>query len=301
MAENRRWELWSEFLRKVRTFFYDQGFLEVTTPALVENGAFESSLDCLKVKWSRGQGELHTSPEIEMKWALSQAQRPIFQIGKCFRDDPRTPIHRTEFSMLEFYEPHADYRQVRTRTQALFAALAPQPLAFSSLTIAQAFQQATGIDPWVHPTAASLKAAIQQQCPIETSADDTWEDLYFKLMLEKVEPALDPARFTFVSDYPPSEAALAALSADGRHAERFECYSQGIELCNGCTELRDIEELKRRYHRESQARARRKQPPHSYPQRLEAAMKAMPPAAGVAVGLDRLFLVLHQLPLLESY
>lgn len=289
---------WAKFQKDIREFFVAAGYTEVTTPILVEAGAFESSLDCLSASWGNGAAELHTSPEIEMKSLLAQIQMPIFQIARCFRDDPTTPYHRREFTMLEFYRPNANYLEVMRVTQELFAFTARKPIEFKELTVREAFLLATGIDLNLMKNAEQFANEVRERDLISLSSDDSWDDIYFKLLLEKVEPSLDPQIFTILKEYPPSQAALAGLSPDGKFAERFECYTKGVELCNGCTEAGNPEELLARYEVESQARRKRGKAPHPFPQKLVDAARKMPPCAGVAVGLDRLFLCLRGFPLL---
>lgn len=292
-----RFQEWSRFLMEIRSYFISLDYLEVTTPSLVPVGAFEASLDCLKVAWEGGSGELHTSPEIAMKALLSQVRCPIYQITKCFRDDPATPIHRREFTMLEFYEPQANYLHTIRRTRELFQCLSTEVLTFKEITVGQAFLDTCGLDLRSCSTEETLRAEITKRGLISCSPEDNWEDLYFKLLLEKVEPSFDPDTVTVLKDYPSSQAALARLNASGNIAERFEFYWKGIELCNGCTELGDREDLMRRYGQESEKRRKRGKKPHPIPQQLIDSIESMPPSSGVAVGLDRLFFCLTGFPL----
>ena len=284
---------WSNYINKIREFFVARGFTEVFTPSLVATGAFESSLDCLKVSFSTGELELHTSPEIEMKACLAETKLPIFQICKSYRDDPPTPIHSREFTMLEYYRPEVDYLTTRQDMKELLNHVAGRSLAFEEISVRELALKSTGLDLEKLSTTELLHAAIAKVRIIETSPDDTWDDLFFKLLLEKWEPALHPTRPTILHDYPPSQSALAAINPKTGWAERFEIYWRGVELCNGCTELTDIGELDRRYEKEKSLREKQRKVPHAYPQRLASAMRNMPPASGVAVGLDRLFRIVR--------
>ena len=268
-------EAWAAFIKKVREFFETRGFIEVWTEQRVPVGAFESSLDPLKVVDSKTTHELHTSPEIAMKQLLADLQKPIFQICHCFRDDPDTGHHWKEFTMLEFYVPFKDYHHTRELTISLFNFAAGKSLPLQSMTMKEAFINHVG-KPW------------DQISPY--AKDESWEDSYFKWLVEKVEPGLPPETPTLIYDYPPSQAALAKLDASGSYAERFEIYWKGLELCNGCTELDSVEELKKRYEKEVYLRQKQNRPPHAFPEILVQAMTTMPPASGVAVGLERLFM-----------
>ena len=137
---------WSAFLRKLRAFFDSRGFFEVQTDHVVPAGAFEGTLDTLRVSWRGGTGELHTSPEIEMKRLLAADRLPIYEICRCFRDDPATPIHRREFTMLEYYRVDADYRRCLAEMRELLTELTGRALPFEEYTVAELVREKTGID-----------------------------------------------------------------------------------------------------------------------------------------------------------
>lgn len=279
---------WATFLKRLRAFFDARGLYEVTTDHVVPAGAFESTIDTLKVSWRGGSGELHTSPEIEMKGLLAADGLSIYQICRCFRDDPATPIHLREFTMLEYYRVGVEYRALIADMRELFEELAGKSLPFETLTVREAVLRHAGIDLSLARDTATLRRAIDEKRSLVPSPDDDWADLFFKLLIEKVEPALDPARPTILTDYPAELSPLSKPSGDV--AERFEIYWRGMELCNGCTELDDAAELRRRFRKQSAERAARGLPPHPVPERLVAALdRGLPPCAGVAVGLERLF------------
>ncbi len=289
MNNAQKIERWATYLKQIRRFLDDRGFLEITTPCLVQAGAFESTLDTLKVSWNGGQGELHTSPEIEMKKQMAILQSAVYQIAPCFRDDPMTEVHQREFSMLEFYRVQSDYHAIRADMRALLKNLSDGRIEIEEVSFSECMRRHAGVDIEKYGTADLLRPVM----PIETSPSDTWDDMLFKLLIEKIEPGLNPRIATLVYDYPASMAALAAIGPSG-FAERFEIYWQGMELCNGATELVDGEEIRRRYEKESQRRVQEGKAPHPVPESLfEALALGLPPCAGVAVGLGRLFRALH--------
>lgn len=259
---------WAQFLSQIRRFFDARGFTEVTTRHLVQAGAFEAVIDPVRGTYEGGAGELHTSPEIEMKGLLAETGISSYQICRCFRDDPlETGVHGKEFTMLEFYGVGMGYDGIRKLMAELLAELGHK-----------------GLLP--EKTVAELLGGKQPQ-PKE---NERWDDAFFKLFLEVVEPNLPADPPTLVKDYPAQVAALAALNADGKTAQRFEIYWKGMEICNGCVELSDLNELKTRIGAEADVRREAGKAPHPYPQRLvDALEKGLPPCAGVAVGLDRLF------------
>lgn len=282
---------WAKFLSDTRKFFDSKGFFEVTTPLLVEAGAFESCIDTLKVLYSDGHGELNSSPEFEMKAVLSETSLPIYQLAKCFRDDPPTGIHFKEFTMLEFYHPGWSYYESKELVKEYVQFLSTSPLTFEEVSMRDLVHRSTGIDFEEASSVEMFKEKIQQ-IGVHLSEDDTWEDIFLKLLVERVESSLNPQRPTLVTDYPAALSALAAIKPGTSFAERFELYWKGMELANGCTELRESEELLRRFKRERFARERQAKVPHPYPSRLFKAIKTLPPCSGVAMGMDRLFLCL---------
>lgn len=267
-----------------------QGFVEVTTPHLVTAGAFENTIDTLKVSHSAGSGELHSSPEMEMKGLLALTKLNIYQICQCFRDDPPSPIHSREFTMLEFYRVSENYRAIMRDMKNLFNVLSGTSLTFEEITVRELMLSATGIDLLLHPTVEALKGTAELKGLLKPATTDSWEDVFFRLMIDFAEPQLSHSRPVIVHDYPPQVAALAKLSPDRSVAERFEIYWKGVEICNGCTELDELSELKARVNSEADARRRESKQPHPKPTSLLRTFeKGYPSSAGVAVGLNRLF------------
>jgi lysyl-tRNA synthetase class 2 len=283
-------QAWARLLRSVRTFFDTRRFTEVTTDYLVPAGAVEGTIDPIRASFNGGGAELHTSPEIEMKRILSRFPNPIYQICKCFRDDPDTGLHRKEFSMLEFYRPRADYRQTKQDMRDLLDSLAGRALPYREWTVRDLVWDRTHLDLDQLIDRDSFHRAVRQNKIVALSDGDSWEDIFFKVLIEKLEPSLPPEIPVILTDYPVSVSVLSCAKTDGRWAERFEIYWQGMELCNGCTELTDAAVLRQRLEKEQEIRKEEGKPVHPPPDRLLAAMdQGLSPASGVAVGMDRLF------------
>lgn len=264
-----------------------QGFYEVTTPCLVPVGAFEACLETLKVP---PHGELHTSPEFEMKHLLSEEALPIYQIAPCFRDDPPSPIHLKEFSMLEYYRPGWGYERILDLTKDLFRGLSEESWEFTEWRMVDAVREFTGIDLQNIEDAASLRAQMMKIGMQVGESTEGIEDLFTRILIDKVEPALDPDRPTILRDYPKFQSTLLVVNEKTQLAERFEIYWRGMEICNGGSELNDLRVLLERYENESRLRTAEGKLPHGKPLRLSGAIqKGLPKMAGVAVGLDRLF------------
>lgn len=296
MDAAKKIRLWAGLLKETRAFFDTQGFFEVTTQCLVPAGAFEASIDPLTVGDSKTAplGQLHTSPEMEMKVLLAQSRLPIYQLTPCFRDDPHSPVHAKEFTMLEFYRIGATASAVAKDTQALLEKLAGRPLAWLHVRVDKLFRN-LGLELAELPTAPDFRSAIEKLELVETAQSDSWSDLFFRVWLEKIEPAFPPDRPVLVQGYPVAVSPLSFSAQGSLFAERFEIYWRGMELCNGCTELTDPLRLRQRWEEQNQDRLARHLPLHPLPERLWlAADSGMPACAGVAVGLDRLFLALAQ-------
>ncbi len=290
--KNKRSE-WAQFLKKTRQFFDEHLYTEVTTSYLVTAGAFESTIDTLKVSFSSGSAELHSSPEIEMKFLLAEFPLAIFQICKSFRDDPESPIHSKEFTMLEFYKPETSSKDIEQETIALFKYLSETPISVLSYCVYDLIHQLTGINLELTPLLNDLTTAVRAKTQIHVSPDDTWADLFFKLMIDIVEPALPAKTFCLLKEYPSAVSPLSRPIPGTSKAERFEIYWNRIELCNGCTELSDEKLLRDRYEKESQERIKALKRPHPEPKKLFESANRISGFSGVAIGLERLFFAIE--------
>lgn len=278
---------WSQFIKKTRSFFEEKGFLEVFTPCLVPAGAFENAIDTLKVKGLTESSELHSSPEMAMKQVLAKEQCAIYQICHCFRDDPDTSIHLKEFNLLEFYRPHCDYQTTQKDMKDLLCLLTGKPLQFFETSIESLFEDRLHFKLSDYPETQALKEQAQIAGIKDLSESDSWEDIFFRLMLDKIEPSLPRETPSLLYDYPASVSTLAAPK--GFWGERFEIFWKGMELCNGATELISSDLLKSRYEFESRLRHLAGKTSHPFPTNFLNALSHLPPCSGVAVGLDRLF------------
>jgi lysyl-tRNA synthetase class 2 len=282
----------------IRDFFRARGFLEVRTPVLVPCPGMEPHIRPFAVG---AAGWLQTSPEFAMKQLLVGGLERIFQTCPVFRDEPDAPTHRPEFTMLEWYRAWAGYLDIMRDTEELVAFLAERVHGrpaipwrggtidvappWPRLEIAALFRDHAG----VALADDDLRAACAR-LGLATAPDDTWDDLYFRIWLAAVEPKLPADRPVFVYRYPASQAALAVVDADG-WARRFEVYAGGLELGNAFEELTDPVEQRRRFVADQALRREGPQPP--LPAAFLAALEeGMPPSGGIAVGVDRLVMLL---------
>jgi elongation factor P--(R)-beta-lysine ligase len=291
--------------RAVRDHLVGLGYLEVETPLLVPAPGMEPHIRAFEVPFvpetdlgSARTLYLHTSPEYAMKRLLADGAGPIFQICKVFRNGEVSVQHNPEFTMLEFYRPHADYRAVMADLESTLAAVAValgkegifSRVPYERLTVREALFRHTGIDP---QSQGSQLAAAARRLGVRVQEEDGFEDVFFRLLLEHVEPHLGRDRPTYLVDYPASMASLARIKPeDPTVAERFELYAQGIELANGFSELTDAAEQQRRLEEERAWRTAHGRPAYPLDPRFLEAVGRMPPSGGVAVGLDRVLMLL---------
>ncbi len=294
----------------LRTYFSGQGYLEVETPLLVPTPGLEPHIDPFELEFipqtnigARQPLYLHTSPEYAMKRLLADPGcPPLFQLCKVFRNGEVSGHHNPEFSLLEFYRPNADYHAIMADLEGALA-LVERAVGATSLfsntpwervSVRDALLRETGVDWRAHPTTAGLRAAAEA-AGIRVGGADTWDDVFFHLFLQRVEPNLGKDRPTFLLEYPAAMASLARLKpGDASVAERVELYARGVELGNGFSELTDAAEQRKRLIEEQDLRRKQNRPAFPLDERFLTAVGKMPPSGGIAVGLDRVLMLLLQ-------
>jgi lysyl-tRNA synthetase class 2 len=300
----------------VRAWFGEQGFTEVETAVLQVSPGNETHLHAPRTELigsdgSRATRYLRTSPEFAAKKLLAAGEAKIFEFARVFRDRERGDLHLPEFTMLEWYRVGEGYDAVMADTIVVIAHAAQatgigqfsyrgrtaDPFAEPELlTVAAAFERFAGIDLLAtiannnEGDRAALAAAASKQ--VRITDDDTWSDIFSKVLVEHVEPNLGQGRLTVLFEYPSPEAALARTKPDDpRVAERFEVYACGVELANGFGELTDAAEQRRRFAASMDEKERRYGERYPLDEEFLAAVAAMPPSSGVALGFDRLVML----------
>jgi lysyl-tRNA synthetase class 2 len=301
--------------RAIRRYFDAQGFQETRTPILVPCPGMETHIRPFRLETG---AYLPTSPEFALKRLLVGGLEKIYQIAPTFRLEPPSTTHSPEFTMLEWYRAFAGMKEIMADTEALIEALAIevhgkpsirfQGREFSvarpwpRLFIRDLFCEHAGMD-WALCPERTQMAEHCRRLGLEVAPQDTWDDLYFRIWLNVVEPRLPQEQAVFVYGYPPSQAALAVIEQDSsghRFARRFEAYAAGIELCNAFEELTDPIEQRTRFEKDMQARI--DQYGDSFAPTpidegfLEALTEGMPPSGGNALGVDRLVMLLADEP-----
>ena len=264
---------------RVRAFFQQKGYLEVETPFRIPAPAPEPHIDAIaSAGWF-----LQTSPELCMKRLLAAGYERIFQICRCWREGERGERHLSEFTMLEWYRAGADYLSLMEETEALLlTAAGAERIRYRGRSIELA-------QPWERITVRQAFGRYAGTTAEEALAAGRFEEI----MVEAIEPRLGLARPTFIYDYPASEAALSRLKqGEPAVAERFELYIGGLEIANAFSELTDAAEQRRRFEAGSAERAGLGKAVYPMAEKFLAALEEMPESAGIALGLDRLVMVL---------
>ena len=286
-------------LERAREYFSDQGVLAVDTPALSRYPTSDPNIESLGVRSAPGKdGFLQTSPEVYMKRLLAAGYPDIYSICRVFRDGEAGKRHLPEFTMAEWYRLRFDLDAIVEDTVAFVAACVNLPALTESverIDYATAFEQLAGIDVFDDTTDAIKAAATSEERLREALGDDRDAALDL-VMADVIAPQFAPDRLTVVQHYPASQAALARLCpADTRVADRFEVFCGDLELANGYVELTDAAEQRERIETDIAARERSGRSSLLADESLLAALEAgLPACAGVAVGLERLHMVLDQ-------
>jgi lysyl-tRNA synthetase class 2 len=298
----------------LREFFAAREFLEVETATLVASPGNETHLhafatDLVRPAETRERCYLRTSPEFACKKLLAAGERRIFEFARAFRNRERGALHHPEFTMLEWYRAHEPYEVLMEDCAAILALAGKtagsnrfsfrdrtiDPFAAPErLTVAEAFARHAGIDlaALLPPEPAARFAAAAHAIGIRTAADDTWGDIFSRVLVERIEPQLGRERATILLEYPSVQSPLARPKAsDPRVAERFELYACGVELANGFAELTDAQEQRARLVAQMDEKERVYGERYPLDEDFLAALAAMPPASGVALGFDRLVML----------
>lgn len=308
----------SKIIRLIRRWFDERGFLEMHTPRLVGLPGQEPYLEPFwtEVQTStpsrpptKGEGTregvysaaLVTSPEYMMKRLLAEGFDKIYDLGPCFRNnEPWDGTHDPEFLLLEWYRRDAGLEELMRDTEEMVKWVATQsgstgiPNApFRRLTVEGAWREYAGVElaPLLGDRHAMAKLCRERHQTV--NADETWDDLYYKIFLSEIELKLSLSLPTFLYRYPASQAALARRSADDpRWADRVELYVGGLELANGFAELADAQEQRKRFEEERVLRSSLGKETWKLDENFLSALPEMGDAAGIAFGVDRFVMLL---------
>ncbi len=300
-----------QFIQAMRNHFVSKGFLDVLTPPVTENPGMETHIHPFELysinSSKRTNSFLHTSPEFFMKELLSKEEfDKIFTITYCFRDEQASPIHRPQFLMCEWYRKHENYSSIKEdvidltvdlsqRAQALAMPVKEkfQKSDFQTATVRELFIDILNIDILNFLNTKELKKLIEKNfksVPLPNT-DCTWDDYFFLLFLNEIEPIIAKEKAIFVDEYPAPLAALSTLKPeDKRVCQRFELFIRGVEIANCFNELTDYNSQKERF----ELQAFEKKEAYNYtlpsPKRfLKVIEDGYPNSSGIALGIERLF------------
>jgi lysyl-tRNA synthetase class 2 len=301
----------------LRRFFADADFVEVEAAILQVSPGNEAHLHAFSTALEGPDGTrmplyLHTSPEFACKKLLAAGEGKIFDFAKVFRNRERGALHHPEFTLLEWYRASEPYEALMQDCATVLAtcaeAVGTRNLTFRGricdpfaaperLTVAEAFARFAAIDLLATVTPAATDrdglAAAASAAGIRVAADDGWSDIVSRVLVERIEPKLGIGRPTILYEYPVAEAALARPAAhDPRVAERFELYACGVELANAFGELTDAAEQRRRFESEMAEKQRVHGERYPIDEDFLAALAVMPEASGIALGFDRLVMLM---------
>ncbi|MCK4608677.1 MAG: EF-P lysine aminoacylase GenX [Gammaproteobacteria bacterium] len=278
----------AELLAKIRQFFVEREVLEVETPLLGASTIPDPNIHSFTSQYFNSALYLQTSPEFAMKRLLAAGSGSIYQICKAFRNEDCGKQHNPEFTMLEWYRVGFDHHQLMDEMDALLRYVLGGTPA-ERLTYAAMFEKFLQLDPHAASLAELQNCAVMHGInKVDNLERDDWLNL---LLTHLIEPHLGKERPTFIYDYPASQAALAQIN--NGVAERFEVYIDGLELANGFHELGDAKEQRARFEADLAKRRALNSPEIPLDEEFLAALASgFPACAGVALGIDRLLMVL---------
>lgn len=299
----------------IREFFNSCDFLDVMTPPVVENPGMEVHIHPFEIKSKFENRDLnlflHTSPEFHMKELLSYGYDKLFTLTYSFRDEPNSETHRKQFIMLEWYRAHTRYEKIMDDCEELIKYCHQyltsknikskfDKINFTRMTVDEAFKNFLGFSILKYLDIDSLYEYITNNLnniPLPPKDNLTWDDLFFLIMLNEIEPHFKKYDFLLLYEFPHHLKALSTLKeSDQRVCERFEIYSRGVELCNCFNELTDLEEQKLRF--KNQAIEKSQLYNYSLPEAnvlYKALERELPPSAGIALGVERLLMSLVEI------
>lgn len=306
-ARSERWtehKKWLEFLIEIRSFFKEKRFLDVKTPVLVSCPGTEPSLEVFETEFKSDSKMpsksrtyyLPTSPELNLKKLLAEGAERIFEIAPVFRNGEETKIHEPEFTMLEWYRAYAGLSTIKMDVIELVEMMADflkvdRPVEVLTFSIPELFKKYCHFDFKPETTIEDFKL-LANQFNIDVSAATCIDDYFYLIFIEKIENQWPQDRLVFVEKYPPYQAALARIGVDG-WAERFEVYWRGLELGNAFHELNDPVIQRKRALEDVEKKSALGKTALNLDERFFAALDyGMPPSAGIAMGLERLYMAL---------
>lgn len=299
---------WFEFLSHVRKFFQEKRFQEVKTPTLVVCPGTEPSLEVFETVFQNESKTrrffLPTSPELNIKKLLAEGADRVFEIAPVFRNGEKTDKHEPEFTMLEWYRAFSAFSPIKMDMIELIEHMAdalkvPRPIEVLHFTVPGLFKQYCSFDLKPNATIEELKT-LAQKLNVDVQSATCIDDYFYLIFMDKIEYQWPSDRLVFVEKYPPYQAALARIGSDG-WAERFEVYWKGLEIGNAFHELNDPAAQRLRSEEDLLKKKKEGRKPIELDENFFRALDyGLPPSAGIAVGLERLFMALTDLKKIQD-
>lgn len=295
--------------QSIRDFFNKEGFIDVITPPIVENPGMETHIHPFAIHSVHQKKThdlyLHTSPEFHMKELLSQGMKKIFTMSYCFRDEPNSETHRKQFLMLEWYRANENYERIMEDTIQLFQFCYDQintdkkEVKIKKVTVQKIFMAVLRFDILDYLDADKLfdkvKTEFNERISLSDNKDDyAWDDLFFLLMYNYIEPEMKKDPFVLLYEFPAPLRALSTIKeSDPRVCERFEVYCHGLEICNCFNELTDANEQVERFKKDSELKEEIYNYKLPWPNRFISSLeRGLPKSAGIALGVERLLMAI---------
>lgn len=298
-VKKRKWNL---FLKNLRNFFEEKKFLEVSSPTLVACPGTEPSLDPFVTEFKMGSKTkryyLPTSPELNLKKMLSEGADKIFELAKVFRNGESTDRHHFEFTMCEWYRAYANLDHIKHDVIELIENSADylkvdRPKEVLTFTVKSLFKTYCDFDLTPDTTLEELKL-LAHKLKVDVTSAQVLDDYFYLIFMDKIEYQWPKDRLVFVEKYPPYQAALARLDSDG-WADRFEAYWNGLELANAFFELNDPKLQRERAQEDLDKKTKMNKDVVDLDEDFFKALEfGLPPSAGIAVGVERLYMALLQ-------
>jgi elongation factor P--(R)-beta-lysine ligase len=311
-------------IQSIRMFFTEKGFLHVETPSLVVSPGLEPTLEAFSTVYRSESGSfsrkyyLPTSPEFHMKRLLALGFPSIFQICRAYRNGETGLLHNPEFTILEWYRAGSGYQDIMADMEEMVLSICRSfrgsasirrqgctidlSLPWDRLTVKNAWRHYAGIDLDTVEETSKLRTAGQAAGVPHLKQEDSWDVLYFKIFLQLIEPHLGLKKPVILYEYPAPMAILSRLkNSDPTVALRFEVYIAGIELGNAFDELTDpVEQQQRLMHAQEEKRASGRDPFPIDEDFMKALETGLPPCSGIAVGVDRLMMLIMDKPAIQD-
>ena len=301
-----------KIVKLIREFFWSRNFFETETPIAVRYPGQEPYLNPVPIEFANPNGRkekfyLHTSPEFSLKKLLAVGYEKIFYITRCFRNfEQFGGNHNTEFTMIEWYRAPGTYQEIMDDMENLFKHVAKDlridilKRGDKEIKIFKKWDRMSMRDVWKKHIGVNLDEYLEAPKMKELAEirghsideGEEYENIFYKIFLNEIEPKLGSERPIFIYDYPAFQAALSKLTSDGKYGQRFELYINGLELCNAFTELTDPVEQRKRFEIELAERKALGKPGSPVDEDLLGLLPSVrQPTYGNALGVDRLHML----------